>query len=110
MVQKRRSGVTLNWVMDVSRHPSAGAIGIMTGDVMVQAKNTCSNGGHVHPTQSAEDFLFVAGKHWKVLVLLMVTLGWLAWIVTCIPSSSHGLVLEGCQSTTDNVGSTKIFG
>ena len=34
-----------------------------------------------HPTVFAADFLFVAGKHWKVLVLLMVHTGMVGMVV-----------------------------
>ena len=65
---------------------SAGAIGLMTGDVMIACSQEDAHllgVGHKHETLSclAADFLFVAGKHWKVLVLLMVHTGMVGMVV-----------------------------
>lgn len=88
---------------------SAGAIGLMTGDVTI----ACSQGDahrvgrkHETPYSLAADFLFVAGKHWKVLVLLLDSCWhgfhgslWRTKNVTCsqLHLFSMRLVLEGCQ-------------
>ena len=59
----------------------------MTGDVMIacsqEGRTPARRAGHEHetPHSLAADFLFVAGKHWKVLVLLMVHTGMVGMVV-----------------------------